>query len=102
MKPRRNGATYDAMWQAAMRARADVITVTSYNEWHEGSQIEPARAIGRYRGYDGAWGRVGRAAEQAYLVRTAYWSARFTARGPRARAMRAARRVQLHLAFAAR
>ena len=97
-KPRRNGATYDAMWQAAMRARADLITVTSYNEWHEGSQIEPARAFGRYRGYDGAWGRAGRAAERAYLERTAYWSARYTARGPRAQAARAARRLRLPLA----
>jgi glycoprotein endo-alpha-1,2-mannosidase len=100
VKPRRNGGTYDAMWQAAIGARADLITVTSYNEWHEGSQIEPARAVGRYRGYDGAWGQVGRAAEQAYLVRTAYWSARFTARGPRARALRVVRRLRLPPALA--
>jgi glycoprotein endo-alpha-1,2-mannosidase len=97
VKPRRNGGTYDAMWQAALRAGADLITITSYNEWHEGSQIEPARAVGPYRGYEGAWGRVGRAAERAYLERTAYWSARFTARGPRAQAARAARRVRLPL-----
>jgi len=78
IKPRRHGATYDAMWQAAVVARADVVTITSYNEWHEGSQIEPARAQGAYRGYDGAYGLVGRPAERAYLDRTAYWSARFT------------------------
>jgi glycoprotein endo-alpha-1,2-mannosidase len=95
VKPRRNGATYDAMWHAAVRARADLITITSYNEWHEGSQIEPARAFGSYRGYDGAWGQVGRAAEGAYLARTAYWAARFTGRGPRAQAARAIRRLPL-------
>jgi glycoprotein endo-alpha-1,2-mannosidase len=78
LKPRRRGATYDGMWRAALRARADLVTITSYNEWHEGSQIEPARAHGPYRGYDGAYGLAGRAAERAYLDRTALWSARFT------------------------
>ena len=42
VKPRRNGATYDSMWRAALSARADLVTITSYNEWNEGTQIEPA------------------------------------------------------------
>ena len=41
-KPRRSGATYDHMWRAAIAAGADAVTITSYNEWHEGTQIEPA------------------------------------------------------------
>jgi hypothetical protein len=78
VKLRRRGRTYDAMWKAALAARADVVTITSYNEWHEGSQIEPARAArDGYLGYDGAWGLRGKAAERAYLDRTAYWSDRF-------------------------
>ena len=82
MKPRRKGRTYDLMWTAALRAGADVVTITSYNEWHEGTQIEPARSWtgpnGRkYAGYDGAWGKRGRAAELAYLDRTRSWSRRF-------------------------
>jgi len=76
VKPRRSGATYDSMWRAALRARADVVTITSYNEWHEGTQIEPARARAGYASYVGAWGRRGPAAERAYLARTAYWTAR--------------------------
>jgi hypothetical protein len=60
------------MWRAAIRARAAIVTVTSYNEWHEGTQIEPARG-----GYDGAYGTAGREAERAYLDRTALWAARF-------------------------
>ena len=77
-RPRRNGATYDSMWRGAIAARPDIVTVTSYNEWHEGTQIEPARSATRgYRSYDGAWGLYGRAAETSYLDRTAYWSARF-------------------------
>ena len=79
VKPRRNGATYDAMWRGAVRAGADLVTITSYNEWHEGTQIEPARAARRgYQTYDGAWGLRGRAAETAYLDRTAFWVRRFT------------------------
>jgi hypothetical protein len=73
VKPRLNGATYDSMWRAALRARADVVTITSYNEWHEGTQIEPARARPGYTAYEGAWGLRGAAAETAYLERTRYW-----------------------------
>jgi glycoprotein endo-alpha-1,2-mannosidase len=80
LKPRRNGATYDSMWKLAIQAHADRVTITSYNEWHEGTQIEPAsssvRRRGRYRylTYDGAWGLHGVAAERAYLTRTRYWT----------------------------
>jgi hypothetical protein len=80
VRPRRRGATYDSMWRGAVRARADLVTITSYNEWHEGTQIEPALAArGGYHGYDGAWGLRGRAAEGAYLDRTAYWVRRLAA-----------------------
>jgi glycoprotein endo-alpha-1,2-mannosidase len=79
VKPRRNGATYDSMWRTAIAAGADSVTITSFNEWHEGTQIEPAAPAGRhgryrYLSYDGAWGKTGVAAEGAYLERTAYWS----------------------------
>ena len=81
IKPRRDGATYDAMWRAAMRSSADGVTITSYNEWHEGTQIEPARgrpggaaAAAGLQPYNGAYGRTGRAAQRAYLDRTSYWS----------------------------
>ena len=81
VKRRRNGLRYDAMWRGAVRARADLVTITSYNEWHEGTQIEPARA-GRsgYESYEGAWGLHGRAAETAYLDRTAFWVQRLMRR----------------------
>ena len=78
VQPRRDGRRYDSMWNGAVRANADVVTITSYNEWHEGTQIEPAKRAGaRYASYEGAWGRSGRAASTAYLERTAYWSGRF-------------------------
>jgi hypothetical protein len=80
VKARRFGATYDAMWQAALAAGADLVTITSYNEWHEGTQIEPARFRRGYRSYDGAWGRHGREAETAYVDRTADWVERLEER----------------------
>ena len=78
VKPRRNGLTYDAMWISALRANPDLVTITSYNEWSEGTQIEPAKpepAAGAYLSYDGAYGRHGQAASRAYLWRTACWTA---------------------------
>jgi glycoprotein endo-alpha-1,2-mannosidase len=78
VKPRRHGLTYDTMWHAALAAGADRVTITSFNEWQEGTQIEPAipLRLGEYSygSYDGAWGLHGAAAENAYLDRTAYWA----------------------------
>jgi hypothetical protein len=87
MKPRRNGATYDAMWRSAIASGADRVTITSFNEWHEGTQIEPAAPAARhgayrYLSYDGAWGLHGVAAEDAYLTRTRYWSDVFRSTSP--------------------
>jgi hypothetical protein len=80
VRPREDGATYDRMWHSAINADADLVTVTSYNEWHEGTQIEPARRQRNYRCYEGAWGRSGAFAETAYLAQTATWVSRFADR----------------------
>jgi hypothetical protein len=77
VKPRRKGATYDAMWTSALRSGADLVTITSYNEWLEGTQIEPARRTRGYFSYEGAWHRHGAAASRSYLARTAYWTSRW-------------------------
>jgi hypothetical protein len=84
VKPRRDGLTYDTMWRAAIRAGADRVTITSFNEWQEGTQIEPALSpapspagTSRYGSYDGAWGLRGATAETAYLARTAAWATVF-------------------------
>jgi glycoprotein endo-alpha-1,2-mannosidase len=39
---RDQGGTYAALWQAAIAAHPDWVLVTSWNEWHEGSEIEPS------------------------------------------------------------
>jgi glycoprotein endo-alpha-1,2-mannosidase len=79
IRPRQQGVTYDRMWKTAIRADADLVTVTSYNEWQEGTQIEPARLqIGR-PSYEGAWGKNGVAAQRAYLTATSSWATRLRA-----------------------
>ena len=83
------------MWRAAIAAEPDRITITSYNEWHEGTQIEPARrhpgtVLGEYASYEGAYGLAGKAAERAYLVRTAHWTATYRVAAAVERALRRA------------
>lgn len=41
-RDREGGARYTRLWREAIDAGGDVIAVTSYNEWGEGTQIEPA------------------------------------------------------------
>ena len=64
------------MWKTAIRADADIVTITSYNEWQEGTQIEPARDRGRQAELRGRVGEDGVAAQRAYLAATAAWAAR--------------------------
>jgi hypothetical protein len=81
--PRLGGTRYDESWTGAFASGADVVSITSYNEWHEGTQIEPARAgvclsQGQppycYSSYDGDYGLRGAAAEGAYVGRTRFWT----------------------------
>lgn len=84
---RANGDTYDLEWRNALDPAtggvADWVSVTSFNEWHEGSVLEPARTnppSGHgYQTFEGAYGQTGAAAETAYLDRTRYWTEQFAA-----------------------
>ena len=44
--PRRDGALYNEMWKGATASNPEWITITSYNEWYEGTQIEAASSYG--------------------------------------------------------
>ena len=41
-REREGGSYYDRMWGAALEVSPAYVAITSFNEWHEGTQIEPA------------------------------------------------------------
>lgn len=43
---RQNGGYYAAVWQGAIALKPPIVNITSWNEWLEGSQIEPSRSYG--------------------------------------------------------
>lgn len=57
---RRDGALYDELWDLAVKGLPDWVLITSFNEWHEGSEIEPSFENG-----------------DLYLRKTAEWARRF-------------------------
>jgi hypothetical protein len=69
-RDREGGAYYDRLWQAAIDARPPVVGVTSFNEWHEGTQIEPAVPFVAPGFTYLDYGELGPA---AYLDRTRHW-----------------------------
>ena len=44
--PRNNGETYNKTWEAAVNSGAKWILICTWNEWHEGSEIEPSLEYG--------------------------------------------------------
>lgn len=73
-RPRRGGRYYDESFQKALAARPTAVSVTSYNEWGEGTQIEPAVARTDARGPYLDYGQGG---PYLYINKTKMWFARF-------------------------
>lgn len=44
--PRQKGTYYRQTWEAAMASNPDMIIITSFNEWREGTMIEPSVTYG--------------------------------------------------------
>jgi hypothetical protein len=65
VKDREGGAYYARTWEAAIASAPDWIIITSFNEWPEGTYIEPSQAFG-----------------EQYLQLTAEWSGRFRSGAP--------------------
>jgi hypothetical protein len=64
---RHDGETYKVLWEQAIAANPDWVLITSWNEWHEGSEIEPSVEDG-----------------DAALRTTKHYAPRFLALKPRA------------------
>lgn len=73
-RDREGGAYYDRMFKAAIGVHPDVISITSFNEWHEGTQIEPAvpKRVPGFTYLDYA-----PLTPDYYLKRTAFWVTQF-------------------------
>ena len=41
-----NNRMYHTMWLNALAFQPDIVLITSWNEWHEGTEIEPSREEG--------------------------------------------------------
>ena len=66
---RQNGGYYASFWQGAIALQPAIVSITSWNEWLEGSQIEPSRSYG-----------------DAYLKLTKQWTETYRGAAPPAQA----------------
>lgn len=82
-RDRSNGQYYDNMYQKAISSGAEYVSITSFNEWHEGSQIEPAIP---YSSSAFTYLDYGTLSPDYYLDRTAYWVDKFVKEKQRAKA----------------
>jgi glycoprotein endo-alpha-1,2-mannosidase len=75
---REDGAAYDLRWEALLNSGVEpnLVTITTFNEWHEGTQIEPA-AVGMTNGRGYTYEDYGRLPPEGYLIRTHDWVVRF-------------------------
>lgn len=90
---RENGRLYEKLWQTAIESKrpSSVVVITTFNEWHEGTAIEPATphkvepyhyngtnfTSYVYNDYEHAFGKTGEEAAFAYLAATKEFSDRF-------------------------
>jgi glycoprotein endo-alpha-1,2-mannosidase len=76
--PRLGGDTYAEQWRQALGTGVEpaLVTITSFNEWHEGSQIEPA-AEGATNGLGYAYQDYLPLAPDGYLALTRQWVGRY-------------------------
>jgi hypothetical protein len=71
---RLDGLTYKLRWQAVLDGGVEpsLVTITTFNEWHEGTQIEPA-AVGADNGLGYFYKDYGALTPEGYLESTYEW-----------------------------
>ncbi len=78
--PRIDGSTFDTQWAAALGTGIEpsMVTITSFNEWHEGSVIEPPQfGVNDGNGYN--YADFGALPADGYLTRTHDWTEKYLA-----------------------
>ena len=78
--PRENGSTYETQWGQALGTGVEpaLVTITSFNEWHEGSMIEPPQfGAGDGNGY--TYADFGILPPEGYLNLTHNWIEKYLA-----------------------
>jgi glycoprotein endo-alpha-1,2-mannosidase len=78
--PREDGKTFDTQWTGAlgMGVEPALMTITSFNEWHEGSMIEPPQ-FGTSDGNGYSYRDFGILPPDGYLTRTHDWVDKYLA-----------------------
>lgn len=72
--PREDGKTFNDQWTTALGTgvQPDLVTITSFNEWHEGSMIEPP-AVGANDSHGYTYADFGTLPPDGYLTLTRQW-----------------------------
>jgi hypothetical protein len=75
---RGDGKTYNEQWTVALETgiQPELITITSFNEWHEGSIVEPPQ-FGRSDGHGNTYTDFGALPPEGYLDLTREWVDRY-------------------------
>jgi len=78
--PREDGAKYADRWESmfAVGIEPTLVMITSFNEWHEGTQIEPA-AANMKTSNGSAYQDYGKLSPEGYLELTREWFDKFLA-----------------------
>jgi len=76
--PRLDGTAYNEQWTSALGTGVQpaMVTVTSFNEWHEGTMIEPP-AVGADNGRGYSYADFGSLPPDGYLNLTRHWVEKF-------------------------
>lgn len=76
VRHRANGNYFGVGWRTAIQLQNDpFVSISSYNNWHDGTQIEPAVPRPTFRDYSS---KLGNYSSNKYLLLTRYWIGEFT------------------------